>query len=215
MQGEAVQRQQDERFHPVPTSEASRPPTVLYVGRLSPEKRVDTLIRAATRVAEVLEASVVVAGRGAQGHELHRLAQTLGLARRVHFVGFVPDDALPALLRSATVFVMPSAHELQSIACLEAMASGLPVIAADAMALPELVEDGKNGFLFPPGDAIALTDRIVRVLGDPVAARHLARASRQTAEHHGIERTFTALEALYRECLQRAAVSGRWAKSAG
>lgn len=101
---------------------------------------------------------------------------------------------------------MPSPVELQSIATLEAMASGLPVAAADAMALPELVKDGENGFLFPPGDPEALADRIATLLSAPECAARMGRASRTRAESHRIDLTLTAFESLYQSVLEKAAV---------
>jgi glycosyltransferase involved in cell wall biosynthesis len=130
----------------------------------------------------------------------------MGIAGSIRFAGFVPDDDLPRTYRAATIFVMPSPVELQSLATLEAMASGLPVVAADAMALPELVKDGENGFLFPPGDSGALADRIVALLSDPDWAARMGRASRAMAERHRIGLTLAAFESLYQSLLGKAAV---------
>ena len=105
------------------------------------------------------------------------------------------------MFRQGTVFVMPSTNELQSIATLEAMASGLPVVAANALALPELVEDGKSGFLFQPRDPAALADRIGRLLSDKVRTARMGCAAREVAERHGIDGALHTLEGLYRELL--------------
>jgi glycosyltransferase involved in cell wall biosynthesis len=90
------------------------------------------------------------------------------------------------------------------------MASGLPVVAADAVALPELVEDGRNGFLFPPGEATALADRIARVLADPSRAAGMGQSSRMIAEGHSLERTLGAFEALYGRLVKRSLGSLAW-----
>jgi hypothetical protein len=93
---------------------------------------------------------------------------------------------------------MPSIAELQSIATMEAMASGRPVIAADAMALPHLVHDGDNGYLFPPGDVDRLADRLRRVLtADKAELARLSENSLHLIRSHDIERTLTIFEDLY------------------
>jgi glycosyltransferase involved in cell wall biosynthesis len=199
------------RFGPPLGEDASfcgepRRPTILYVGRLDPEKGVDTLVRAMPTVVSRHPAELMLCGRGGQGAVLRSLGAKLGVCGSIHFAGFVPDDDLPRTYRAATIFVMPSPVELQSLATLEAMASGLPVIAADAMALPELVKDGENGFLCPPGDSEALADRIVALLSDPSWAARMGRASRAIAERHRIDLTLAAFEELYQRLLGKAAV---------
>jgi glycosyltransferase involved in cell wall biosynthesis len=183
-----------------------RTPTILYVGRLDSEKGVDTLVRAMPTVVSRHRAELLLCGRGGQGAVLRSLGAEMGIAGSIRFAGFVPDDDLPRTYRAATIFVMPSPVELQSLATLEAMASGLPVVAADAMALPELVKDGENGFLFPPGDSGALADRIVALLSDPDWAARMGRASRAMAERHRIGLTLAAFESLYQSLLGKAAV---------
>lgn len=123
----------------------NRKPIILYVGRLDPEKGVDTLIRAMASVASRQSAELLLCGRGVHAVALRSLGEELGVTGSIRFGGFVPDDDLPRIYQNATVFVMPSPVELQSIATLEAMASGLPIVAADAMALPELVKGGRTG----------------------------------------------------------------------
>lgn len=199
------------RFHPPlgedePLRGESRTPIILYVGRLDPEKGVDTLIRAMPRVLSRLPARLVLCGRGVHAAALRALAEGSGVAGAVRFAGFVPDDDLPRAYRASAIFVMPSPVELQSIATLEAMASGLPVVAADAMALPELVRDGENGLLFPPGDPEALADRIVSLLSEPDRAAGMGRASRRVAERHRTDLTLAAFESLYQSVLEKAVV---------
>jgi len=149
-------------------------------------------------------AELLLCGRGVHAAALRSLGEKLGLAGSIRFGGFVPDEDLPSIYQSAAVFVMPSPVELQSIATLEAMASGLPIIAADVMALPELVKEGENGFLFPPGDAEALADLLVTLLSNPAAAARMAEASRDIAERHRIDLTLAAFESVYEGLLEKA-----------
>lgn len=135
---------------------------LIYVGRVDYEKCLDTVIQAlATLDRDDLQFAIAGAGRDLAN--LQALCVELGLAARVVFTGFVPAADLPLLLNSADAFIMPSHAELQSIATLEAMASGLPVLAANACALPELVTPEVNGDLFTPQD-VADTARCITAL---------------------------------------------------
>ena len=123
----------------------------LYVGRVDREKRLDVLIRGFAQSAST-DSHLAIAGRGAALSALRTLVNELGLNGRVHFLGFISDADKRELLNNADIFAMPSDAELLSIATLEAMACGRPVLAARAQALPELVTDGENGRLFRAGD---------------------------------------------------------------
>lgn len=158
-------------------------PLFLFVGRVDREKRLDVLIEAML-LAPDLPLQVAIAGKGEQKERLSRLAHDRGLGRRVVFLGYVPDDDLPRLLQAADVFVIPSEAELQSIATLEAMASAMPIIAADARALPELVEPGKNGYLFTAGSATHLAEVLRLMLGCRDAWPQMGAASCHMAERH-------------------------------
>jgi glycosyltransferase involved in cell wall biosynthesis len=128
---------------------------------------------------------------------LESLAVDLGIAHRVRFHGYLPDDDLVAVLRRGDVFCMPGTAELQSIATMEAMAAGLPVIAANAMALPHLVHHGVNGYLYPPGDPAALATVLRRLDTDPSARMAMGAASRTIVARHDLADTLDAFEDLY------------------
>jgi glycosyltransferase involved in cell wall biosynthesis len=132
-------------------------------------------------------------------NQLKQMSKDLGIADRVNFSGYVTDEQLRAALTRATVFAMPSIAELQSIATMEAMASALPVVAANAMALPHLVHDGENGYLFEPGDAADLAAKLTDVLSlsdDDLTA--MKKASLRYIAAHDIQRTLSIFESLYR-----------------
>ena len=172
---------------------------IVFCGRITGEKMLPDLVEAVARLPRDLDAQLDLVGEGDQRRALELLAARLGIADRVHFPGRVSDEELRAILTRATVFAMPSTAELQSIATMEGMASGLPVVAADAMALPHLVKDGENGFLFPPRDVDALADRLERVLRMPQEEREvMQRASLRLLEPHDIDTTITIFEHLYR-----------------
>ncbi len=172
---------------------------ILFVGRLTSEKHIDTLLNAVARLDPALEATVDIVGGGDQRKALETMAAQLGLSDRVIFHGHVDEDELRSLYTRASVFAMPSIAELQSIATMEAMASGLPVVAADALALPHLVQDGVNGWLFRPQDPDDLAAKLTRVLSaSPEDFLAMQRASLKGVEIHDIARTLDTFEALYR-----------------
>ncbi len=169
---------------------------VFYVGRIDAEKRLSIIIRALAQLNRP-DVQVAIAGKGEHRPALETLASKLGLSGRVIFTGFIPDDDLPALINSIDIFAMPSEAELQSIATLEAMASGKPVIAANARALPELVATGENGYLFTPGDVTDAVRGLQYLLAHRSEWGIMGVASREKAQPHGLENTLRRYETLY------------------
>ncbi|HZA11264.1 glycosyltransferase [Mycobacterium sp.] len=174
--------------------------TVLFVGRLDAEKHIDEIIDALALMDHSVRLRIV--GRGRQEKYLRRHAAKRGVDDRVTFVGYLSDDEVRAEYSRADVFCMPGTAELQSIATLEAMASGLPVVAAAAGALPYLVRPGVNGALFPPGDVRALADALQYAL-DEDNAKSLRDASRLTAQQHDFKLTLDAFERIYLHATRR------------
>jgi len=171
---------------------------LLCSGRLDKEKRIEVIIQALPAIIERADAHLVVAGTGKLRGALEALSRKLGVRERVTFTGYATDKDLRRLYRVADLFVMAGVAELQSIVTMEAMASGLPVVAADAMALPELVHDGENGFLFPPGDAGSLADATLAILSDEALRRRMARQSLEIIQRHDIHQVAEQFELLYR-----------------
>jgi len=175
---------------------------LLFVGRVEREKRLDVLVDA----LEILggrDTQLAIAGKGSGERALRAEAGRRLPAGAVVFTGFVPDRDLPALLNCADIFVMPSEAELQSIATLEAMAAGLPVLASDAGALPELVQPGVNGFLFRSGSGRDAAQRLRELAGRRAGWPKMGAAGRAIAEGHDLSRTIRAYEDLYRRLLEK------------
>jgi len=173
---------------------------IIFVGRLTAEKQVEVILQAMTKLDPALDVTFDIVGGGDQRKNLERLTAELGLADRVTFHGRTTDEELRALLSRASLFVIASIAELQSIATMEAMASALPVVAADAVALPHLVHDGENGYLFEPGNADDLAARLTDVLtADPAEYERMQQASLDGVIVHDINRTLDTFEALYRD----------------
>ena len=172
---------------------------VVFVGRLTTEKHVDVVLRAIASLVPELDIHFDIVGGGDQHKNLVELTEQLGITDRVTFHGRIPDEELRGFLTRASVFTIASIAELQSIATMEAMASGLPVVAADAMALPHLVHDGENGYLFDPTSADDLAAKLTTVLtADADERLRLQEASLEGVKVHDINRTLRTFESLYR-----------------
>ncbi len=169
----------------------------LYVGRIDREKRLDILLRAFHRLNRD-DLQLAIAGRGRNLKALQSLARQLGLGQHVVFTGYVLSKDLPALLNSADIFAMPSEAELQSIATLEAMGTGRPVLAANARALPELVENAVNGYLFRAGDVADAAQRIAKLADHPESWAKMGAASLKIAHRHSLSNTLQRYQELYR-----------------
>jgi 1,2-diacylglycerol 3-alpha-glucosyltransferase len=174
-------------------------PTVLFTGRLAEEKNIDVLIRALAQTDPSLNVQCEIAGGGEIRPALEAEAARLGLSGRVKFLGIVSDEELRAAYLRADVFCMPGTAELQSLATLEAMSASTPVLLANAMALPHLVSEGANGYLFTPGDSAELARRISQLCSLPAEEREkMGNASRQLVlRRHSIDATLSTFEELY------------------
>jgi len=141
---------------------------VFFVGRLHPEKDVATLIHAFGEVIEELENVILaIVGIGPEEDKLRKMSNDLNIQKRVKFLGFITHDHLPKYYNASDVYVLPSLREAWSNTIMEAMASGVPVIATNTPANPYLIKNGKTGFLVPPQDPSALAEKISYVLKHP------------------------------------------------
>ena len=175
-------------------------PVVGTVANFKRHKRLDVLLRAADRVRrEVPEVRFVMVGQGPLEAETRRLARDLGLERTVLFTGF-RDDA-PRVASAFDVFAISSEFEGLSIAVIEALALGKPVVVTDVGGLPEVVEDGRQGFVVPARDPASLAERIVRLLGDPLERQRMGEAGRARAATFDIRRSVARIERVYEELL--------------
>ena len=158
-----------ERFRPVETAafraqrgldDVDDRPLVGYTGRHGHEKRLEAIVEAAAD----LEVTLVFGGDGPARSKLEKQAAAEDVDAR--FLGFLDREDLPAFYASLDVFAFPSPVETQGIVAMEAMASGTPVVAADAGALTETVEDGVTGYHFEPGDVEGFRAAIRRAIED-------------------------------------------------
>jgi len=161
-------------FVPAGAAPRSGPPRVLYVGRLSPEKNLETIVHATSSLGA--GATVTMIGVGPLRGNLEALAR----ARQVEikFPGIVEQAKLPAVYGSADVFVLASFTEGHPKVLLEAMACGVPCVASDCAGNRSLITDGETGLLFDPRRPDELAERLRRVRDDPALAVRLGKAGR-------------------------------------
>jgi 1,2-diacylglycerol 3-alpha-glucosyltransferase len=176
-------------------------PTLLFVGRLDKEKNVDVVLRAVALARQKADFHFVAAGSGVERTKLQKLAENLGIAEHVTFPGFVPDELLPSLYAAADCFINAGIAELQCIVAMEAMATGLPIIGANAVALPELIHHGHNGYLFEPGNVTELASRIAEMFNDGAKRATMGQKSLEIIADHDINKTLEAFEEFYRKAL--------------
>jgi len=186
-------------LRPDETVERHASPTALFVGRLAEEKHVDVLIDAVAKTPKDLDINLEIVGGGEVRPALEAQVARLGLTDRVRFLGLASDADLRKAYIAADVFCMPGTAELQSLVTLEAMSASTPVLLADAMALPHLVREGENGYLFTPNDSDDLATKLARLFSLPADEREaMGKISREMVESHGIARTLQTFEDIYR-----------------
>jgi 1,2-diacylglycerol 3-alpha-glucosyltransferase len=177
-------------------------PTITYAGRLGPEKNIEVLLHA---VAALRHRGVVtelaIAGHGSHEPLLRTLAAELGIDGVVRFMGTLPQRNLAQLLQISDTFAMMSTSETQSMVLLQAMASGVPVVAAASRALPEFVGPG-NGILVDPDDPAGLARVLEDLLAAPERRLRLGSGGRMSAEKFAVETVTDEWETLYRSVLQ-------------
>ena len=175
------------------------PPGDLVVGtagRLTPVKGHVHLIAAAAKILAVHpDTTFVLLGDGELKGRLIEQAEALGLAGKVRFPGWRPDVA--AVMSAFDVFVLPSLNEGMGRVLVEAMALSKPVVASRTGGIKDLVADGSNGLLVPPGDAGDLADAILRLLGDAALRAAMGGEGRRRAEIYSAERMVEKIEELY------------------
>jgi glycosyltransferase involved in cell wall biosynthesis len=183
--------------------EREAPLRLLFVGRLVERKGVHVLLRALAR-PEAHLAELEVVGDGPSRQELEELAAQLGLGARVRFRGTIPDAGLRGALRECHALVLPAVTDAKGdteglgVVLIEALTFARPVIASEAGGIVDIVSDGRNGLLVPPGDDAALAGAIAQLANDPGLAAEMGRNGRDDMRRHfSWEVIIDRLEALY------------------
>jgi len=171
-----------EKFSPAKQRRGDKRVRLIFFGRLSAQKGVRYLLQALSRIAHDAPATfqMDIYGDGPEKSTLLRLAKQLSLGDMVNFRAWVDRKNVPHILRSSEICVLPSLGEGMPNALLEAMATGLAVIATNVAGSQELIRDGENGLLVPPRDAHALRSALLRLIDDEQLRLRLANAARES-----------------------------------
>lgn len=177
---------------------------ILFVGRLDQRKGPEVLIKAFVKVVKhIPNAKLVFVGAGPLKAKLDNLSKSLSVNNRVKFAGFIKDYEKPLYYKSADIFVLPSImnSEIFGIVNLEAMASGTPIIASNIGGIPDVVEDGKEGLLFPPNDPKALAKAIIRLLTDQELRDKISEQASKKVKNFSWEKIAEKTEKIYKQVL--------------
>ncbi len=179
--------------------------TVLYAGRLDPEKNVSYLLQAFKLfLAHVPDATLWIAGRGSQKEMLEEQVLKLGIQERVQFLGFINHEELKSRYLTCDVFVLPALVEVQPLVAMEAMWFARPVIVTSAiLAAEEMVEHGVNGYIVNPSEPNDLASKLLLLSSDPEKRIRFGEASQLRAKAYRPGPVVDALENTYLEVLSK------------
>ncbi|MEG3224060.1 MAG: glycosyl transferase family 1 [Methanobacteriales archaeon Met13] len=175
---------------------------ILFFGNLIPYKGPDVLLRALAEVKkEYFEVQLLYVGRGPLKSELRSLARKLGVEEDVNFSGYVSPPLKALYYQAADIFCLPSVNlaEAFGIVNLEAMASGLPIIASDLGGIPDIVVDGENGLTVPPGDVNKLGAALLYLIENQAERRKMGQAGMRKVQDYSWEKIAGKVEAIYHE----------------
>lgn len=177
---------------------------ILFLGRLHPEKSIDTLIKAVPELSKRYpDVKVLIAGEGSQKGKLQKLAHDLGVGDTIIFLGRISEEDLVFVYNSCDIFVLPSIAELEGIAVLEAMACGKPILIADSPTSASKYFVDRNGLLFKPQDPKDLAEKIFTLLSDENALKIMGQQSLENSKRYDINQSVALLEHLYYSALYK------------
>ncbi len=174
---------------------------LVHISNFREVKRVKDVVRIFARVRRAMPATLVMVGDGPDRPDAEHEARELGVAGDVRFLGRL--DTVAPLLAAADLFILPSQTESFGLAALEAMACGTPVLASRTGGLPEVLTDGVEGILEPPGSVEAMSRRAVALLKDPEAHAQMRKAAIARAQTFSADAVVPQYEAFYREVLEQ------------
>jgi N-acetyl-alpha-D-glucosaminyl L-malate synthase BshA len=176
---------------------------LMHVSNFRPVKRVRDVVRIFARVAKELPSVLVMVGDGPERSAAEEEARMLGVSHAVFFLGKI--DAVAPLLADADLFLLPSQTESFGLSALEALACGVPVVGSDTGGIPEVVENGLTGLLYPVGDVDAMAEGALSILRDPERkAAMCAAAAAEARERFSLDTIVSQYEALYESALDMA-----------
>jgi N-acetyl-alpha-D-glucosaminyl L-malate synthase BshA len=187
----------------IPEKDSDRQMTLMHISNFRPVKRMADVVRIFQRVKQSMDVRLVLVGDGPEYGSTVDLVESLGLSKSVRFVGVVEE--VVSILPAADLLLLPSETESFGLVALEAMASGVPVVASEVGGLPEVVEHGVTGFLAPVGDVEGMAGYCLEILKDCSKSKLFAKQARARAvEMFGYASIVPQYEAIYEKLLERA-----------
>ena len=177
-------------------------PTFLSVGRIEKDKNLDLVMEALSKVLKKRKAQLVLVGNGKYEKEFKRLAKALRLGNTVIFTGKITDEEVQQIYSLADVYIGAGTAELQGLSVMEGMATGLPVLAVNAVALPELVSNGVNGYLFEM-EVKDLADKMLQILEDEEKLKEMSKKSLEIISKHDKIETIKQFEKVYEDVIAK------------
>lgn len=176
---------------------------ILFVGRLHPVKGTQYLLGAMSIIhRELPEAKLILVGDGEERELLESLTDSLGIRECVEFAGRVPHERVQDYMNQAEVFVLSSLSEGFPVTILEAMACGLPVVATRVGGVPDIIEDGANGYLIDTENPEQIAEALLRVLQDEELQKIMSNNNRKSAEKYRWDTVAATLEGVYQDALR-------------
>ncbi|MEK7117117.1 MAG: glycosyltransferase [Patescibacteria group bacterium] len=171
---------------------------LLFVGRLFPEKSIDTLIKAVPHIIKEHENThIMIVGGGYLKSKLEKLTLSLGMGKHITFLGLISDEDKILAYNASDIFVMPSLAELEGMAVLEAMACGKPIVVANSKESASKYFVNDNGFLFDPYNHLDLADKVLTLLHDRELRERMGQKSFEISKNYDIDKSVLKLEQLY------------------
>lgn len=175
---------------------------LFFIGRLDKEKNIKSIIYAMKFLKNKIDVHLILAGIGDQVKEIKKEIKKYNLENNIHFSGFIESKDLPIVYNYMDIFIILSTAELQSIATLEAMSSGLPIIAANAGALPEIVIDKYNGYLVNPMSYVTVKKAIMKLATNKNLRKIMGDRSQKIAKKHDLNKSALEFIKLYKSVIK-------------
>jgi glycosyltransferase involved in cell wall biosynthesis len=178
-------------------------PTIIYAGRVDKDKSVPVLLQAIPKVLDNFDVNFIFVGGGQDLERIKEMASDLNILKSVKFFGFLANDSdeYPLTFQASEIFFSASTVENQSIVMLEALSTGLPIVAARAGSFPEFIKEGANGLLFKPADSEELAQDLIKLLSDRKMLERMGRMARESALPFDLSRTLQRFLDLYEELI--------------
>ena len=177
---------------------------LIYVGRLHPIKGVRFLIEAMNILKNnEIEIKLIIVGDGHHKRDLEMLIKNLELKNQVEFKGWIPHEIIPEYMAASDIFILPSLTEGFPNVCLEAMASGLPIITTKIDGMSEIIEDGKNGYLVSPKNPFQIAERLKDLIHNKNLRKKFAKENKLKVKEYEFNSIVNDIETVYLDIFHR------------